>query len=165
MSHDASEQVDELGPVDYLVVEFPEGHVNFTGTMAAELDELVKAGTIRVLDLLVLHKDRDGNVEAFEVDGIDELRGLESEIAEILAAEDVVHWRPPWRTAAPPECWCGKTRGPRRRVRSTSCRWPAHRLGPNTDPSHRCLVRSRCRTDDRRSLTCQYVQLEPHVAA
>jgi hypothetical protein len=47
-----------------------------------------------VLDLIVLHKDADGTVEAFEVDeldGADELRALETEIAEILAAEDVAH--------------------------------------------------------------------------
>ena len=29
--------LDELGPVDYLVVEFPAGASNFTGEMAAEL--------------------------------------------------------------------------------------------------------------------------------
>src|SRR4029453_13183488 len=52
--------LDELGPVDYLVVEFPAGSSNFTGEMAAELASLVEAGTIRVLDLLVLHKD-DGS--------------------------------------------------------------------------------------------------------
>jgi hypothetical protein len=89
-----TEPIDELGPVDYVVVEFPQGHTNFTGAMADALDALVKAGTIRVLDLLVLHKDHDGTVDAFEVDdleGPDELRGLETEIAEILAAEDVVH--------------------------------------------------------------------------
>jgi hypothetical protein len=49
-----------------------------------------------VLDLLMLHKSDDGTVEAFEIDDLDEeeageLIGLEPEIAEILAAEDVVH--------------------------------------------------------------------------
>ena len=86
--------VDELGPVDYLVVEFPAGASNFTGEMAATLASLVEAGTIRVLDLLILQKADDGTVEAFEIDdldAVDELRALESEIAEILAAEDVVH--------------------------------------------------------------------------
>ena len=86
--------VDELGPVDYLVVEFPAGSSNFTGEMAAELSSLAKAGTIRVLDLLVLHKDEDGNVEAFEIDDLDELdelRVLETQVAEILAADDVAH--------------------------------------------------------------------------
>jgi hypothetical protein len=84
--------VDELGPVDYLVVEFPAGRSNFTGEMAAELASLVDTGTIRVLDLLVLHKSDDGTVEAFEIDDLDELdelRALEGGIAEILAAEDV----------------------------------------------------------------------------
>lgn len=86
--------IDELGPVDYLVVEFPSGSSNFTGEMAAELASLAETGTIRVLDLLVLHKDEDGNVEAFEIDdfdALDELRVLETQVAEILAADDVAH--------------------------------------------------------------------------
>jgi hypothetical protein len=32
--------IDELGPVDYLVVEFPAGRSTFTGEMAAELARL-----------------------------------------------------------------------------------------------------------------------------
>ena len=86
--------LDELGPVDYLVVEFPADAANFTGEMAAELAALAEVGTIRLLDLLVLHKDDDGVVEAFEIDDLDELPelvALEAEIAEILAAEDVEH--------------------------------------------------------------------------
>lgn len=86
--------IEELGPVDYLVVEFPAGSSNFTGEMAAELASLAEAGTIRVLDLLILHKDEDGSVEAYEMDDLDELdelRVLETQVAEILAAEDVAH--------------------------------------------------------------------------
>jgi hypothetical protein len=49
--------LDELGPVDYIVVEFPAGTSNFTGEMAAELARLVDNDLIKVLDLLVLHKD------------------------------------------------------------------------------------------------------------
>ena len=84
--------IDELGPIDYVVVEFPAGEANFTGEMAAELVALANAGTIRLLDLLVLRKDDDGALEAFEVDDleeIDELRALETHVAEILAADDV----------------------------------------------------------------------------
>jgi hypothetical protein len=47
-----------------------------------------------LLDLLVVHKDDDGTLEAFEVDDldeVDELRALETHIAEILAADDVAH--------------------------------------------------------------------------
>jgi hypothetical protein len=88
------DELDELGPVDYLVVEFPPGAANFTGEMAAELATLAEQGTIRILDVLVLRKDADGSIEAFEIDdldAVDELVALEAEIAEILAAEDVVH--------------------------------------------------------------------------
>ena len=87
-------EMDEFGPVDYLVVEFPAGQSNFDGGMAKELASLVRGGQIRVLDLLVLHKDDDGSIEAFEIDDldeVDELRALETEIAEILAEDDVVH--------------------------------------------------------------------------
>lgn len=89
-------EIDELGPVDYLVVEFPADRSSFTGEMAGELASLVESGTIRVLDLLILNKTEDGTVEALEIDDLDEdeageLIGLETEIAEVLAAEDVVH--------------------------------------------------------------------------
>jgi hypothetical protein len=90
----SGDPVDELGPVDYLVVEFPPGHTNFTGEMARELAALTDAGTIRLLDLLVLHRDDAGAIEAFEIDDldeVDELVRLEAEIAEILAAKDVAH--------------------------------------------------------------------------
>lgn len=86
--------IDELGPVDYVVVEFPAGQSNFTGEMASELASLVDAGTIRILDLLIVRKDDNGEVEAFEVDeteDLDEVRGLETQAAAILAAEDVPH--------------------------------------------------------------------------
>jgi hypothetical protein len=86
--------IDELGPIDYVVVEFPAGAANFNGEMAAELVALANAGTIRLLDLLVVRKDDDGALEAFEIDDldeIDELRALETHVAEILAADDVAH--------------------------------------------------------------------------
>ena len=87
-------ELDELGPVDFLVVEFPAGASNFTGEMAAELAALDEACIIRILDLLVLRKSDDGSVDAYEVDELDavsELVELETEVAEILAAEDIAH--------------------------------------------------------------------------
>lgn len=86
--------IDEVGPVDYLVVEFPAGAQHFSGEVAGELAALVEAGTIRVLDLLVLAKGADGSVEAMEIDdldALDELRAAETQIAELLAEEDVDH--------------------------------------------------------------------------
>jgi hypothetical protein len=88
------DETDQLGPVDYLVVEFPAGRSSFTGEMAEELATLMDKGIIRILDLLVLHKAEDGSLEAMEIDDVenlDELRGLETHVAEILAAEDVAH--------------------------------------------------------------------------
>jgi hypothetical protein len=89
-----ADTVDDLGPIDYIVVEFPAGQSNFTGEMARELAALVDSGTIRVLDLLILQKDVDGAIDALEIDDldvVDELRELECDIAEILAAKDVAH--------------------------------------------------------------------------
>ena len=86
--------IDELGPVDYLVVEFPAGQQNFSGEMAAELKALIDSGTIRLLDILILQKAADGSVEAAEIDDfgpVDELVEAEAQIAEILAAEDVAN--------------------------------------------------------------------------
>jgi hypothetical protein len=60
--------------------------------MAAELAALAEAGTIRILDVLILQKGDDGSIEALEIDdldAVDELVALEAEIAEILAADDV----------------------------------------------------------------------------
>jgi hypothetical protein len=86
--------LDELGPVDYVIVEFPAGASSFTGEMAAELRALVDSGTIRVIDVLILTKDADGTVEATELSDIaelGELQTIEAELAELLAAEDVDH--------------------------------------------------------------------------
>ncbi len=84
--------LDELGPVDYVVVEFPAGAKNFTGDMASELVKLVDAGTIRIIDVLILDKNEDGSVDATEfsdVEQLGEMQSIEAELADLLAAEDV----------------------------------------------------------------------------
>ena len=86
--------LDELGPVDYVVVEFPAGAANFTGEMAKELVSLVDSGTIRLIDLLILTKNQDGSVDAMELSDLADLgplQALEAELAELLAEEDVEH--------------------------------------------------------------------------
>jgi hypothetical protein len=84
--------IDELGPVDYLVVEFPGS--KFTGEIAPALSELIDRDIVRVLDLLVLKKDADGSIDAFELNDLDdtevgELRGLETALAMLLSEDDV----------------------------------------------------------------------------
>lgn len=87
-------ELDVLGPVDYLVVEFPAEKADFSGAMAAELTSLVDRDIVRVLDLLLLRKDPDGSVEAAELHEVDDseigqLRALEADAALLLAEEDI----------------------------------------------------------------------------
>ena len=91
---DQETDLDSLGPVDYVVVEFPAGASNFTGEMAKELVRLVDSGVIRVIDVLILTKDEDGTVDAMELSDVAELgdlEALEAQLAELLAADDVEH--------------------------------------------------------------------------
>lgn len=60
---------DELGAVDYAIVAFPGSH--FNGQIAPELVGLVEDGTIRIIDLVVLQKDIDGDVVALELSELD----------------------------------------------------------------------------------------------
>ena len=86
--------LDSLGPNDYIVVEFPAGASSFTGEMSEALLSLVDAGTIRVVDVLILTKNEDGSVDAMELSDIEQLGPLqrvEAQLAELLAAEDVEH--------------------------------------------------------------------------
>jgi len=86
--------LDELGPVDFVIVEFPAGAANFNGEMIDELLTLVDAGTIRVIDMLILVKDEAGEVEAMELSDLDDLGPLErieADLAELLAEDDVVN--------------------------------------------------------------------------
>ena len=86
--------IDQLGPVDYLVVEFPANASNFTGEMLNELTALVDGGTIRVIDMLILTKDADGEIDVVELEDLDELgelQSIEAGLAEMLAEEDVVN--------------------------------------------------------------------------
>jgi hypothetical protein len=84
--------VQELGPIDWIVVEFPGSR--FNGEIAPALADLVDRGIIRVLDLLVLKKDADGTLEAFELSDLEDselggLRSHEDELAMLLSEEDV----------------------------------------------------------------------------
>ncbi len=84
--------LDELGPVDYLIVEFPAGAQNFTGEGAAELARLHDAGIIRIMDILILVKEADGSVDAMELSDVAELGELaqiETQLVKTLASEDV----------------------------------------------------------------------------
>jgi hypothetical protein len=66
-------ELQEMGPVDYLCVEFPDGSLN--GTAFPLLVDLVDRGIIRILDILFIRKERDGTVIALDARDV-ELAGL-----------------------------------------------------------------------------------------
>ena len=65
-----------LGPLQVLVVNFDE--TNFSGAIEAELQRLEQAGTLRVLDILVVAKSHEGEIEVVRSQG---------EIAQVLLGE------------------------------------------------------------------------------
>ena len=162
--------IDELGPVDYLVVEFPAGAQNFTGEMADELLRLADTGIIRILDLLVIVKDEDGGIDAFEIDeatGRDDVRALEAHVAEILAADDVVNLAAAMApgSVAGVIVWENSWAAPFASAARALGR-PAGRHRTHSDPGHRRLVRGRAgRALRGRCLTCRSVPHAPPESA
>lgn len=58
-----------VGPVDVYIFGFPGN--KFSGDIVPALDELVRNGTIRIIDLLFLSKDADGVLTKLEVADVD----------------------------------------------------------------------------------------------
>ena len=65
------EELDEMGPIDYLIVEWPGRQP--TGEAAPILVDLVERGLIRVLDLAFITKDEDGNVAGLDIEDVGEV--------------------------------------------------------------------------------------------
>ena len=59
------EALDEMGPIDYIVVEWPDKQP--TGEAAPYLIDLVDRGLIRIIDIAFIAKDDDGNVGGIEL--------------------------------------------------------------------------------------------------
>ena len=86
---------DDLGPVDWLVVEFPADKADFSGEMARELQALVERRLVRVLDLVFIRKNEDGSIDVDELgdvpeDAAGDLLAHEADLALLLAEEDVL---------------------------------------------------------------------------
>jgi uncharacterized membrane protein len=82
----------QLGPVELLFVEFPGNQ--FTGEIVPALSDLIDQGTIRVLDLVFVAKDADGNAVGIELEDLpaeskDAFTDLVEELAELISEEDV----------------------------------------------------------------------------
>lgn len=61
-------QLEDMGPVDYLVIEFPHGRLNGEGLPL--LVDLADAGIIRILDLLFVRKLPNGSVMRIDLTGL-----------------------------------------------------------------------------------------------
>lgn len=62
--------IEEMGPVDYIVIEFPGSKLNGEGLPL--LVDLVDRGLIRILDLVFIQKDLDGTVRGLALADLDE---------------------------------------------------------------------------------------------
>ena len=81
-----------IGPVEYVIVGFPGN--NFSGAIAPALAELIETNTIRILDLIFVAKDADGETAAIEFDELEALAAfgeLEGEVGGLITADDIAH--------------------------------------------------------------------------
>ena len=83
---------DEItAPVDLVLLGFPGNQ--FTGDIAPALRDLVASGTVRILDLVFITKDADGNVAGVELSDLGEagaaFEDVDGEINELLTDEDI----------------------------------------------------------------------------
>ena len=139
--------LDSLGPVDYIVVEFPAGASNFTGEMAAELLALVDSGTIRVIDVLILTKNEDGTVEAMELSDIEQLGPLQSSRDRAGGAAGGGGRRASRRRDGPGQhrrrADLGEPLGGAVRIGRAAFGWPVDRQRTDPDPGDHRLHRGR----------------------
>jgi hypothetical protein len=81
-----------MGPIDYLVVEFPAGRV--TGEAMPLLVDLVDRGTIRILDLVFVKRHLDGTVRGLAIADLDgderlDLAVFEGASSGLLGQDDI----------------------------------------------------------------------------
>jgi hypothetical protein len=87
----AAEELDQMGPIDYVMIAFPDGHPK--GEAAPLLLDLVDRGIIRILDLMFIRKEEDGSVSGIDIsnldsEGADELVVFAGAASGMLTDED-----------------------------------------------------------------------------
>jgi hypothetical protein len=87
-----STELDEMGPIDYVVVEFPGNRM--TGEGFPLLVDLADRGIIRILDLGFITRDVDGSVTALEIadfdgDGALDLAVFQGASSGLLGPDDL----------------------------------------------------------------------------
>ena len=81
-----------VGPIDYVLIEFPGSQ--FNGQIAPNIIELVNSETIRLLDLVFVHKTEAGDIETLELSDVapaesGDLADIEVGYAGLLAEDDL----------------------------------------------------------------------------
>jgi len=94
MSETVSRQLEgePTGPVDFLVLEFPGD--KFDGSIMRNITDLVAAGIIRIIDLVVVTKSKYGSVASMEMQELsgeanDALAPLQAVISEMITRDDI----------------------------------------------------------------------------
>ena len=86
------DDLEDMGPIDYVVVEFPGSRM--TGEGLPLLVDLVDQGIIRILDLVFVKKELDGSVKGLTIADLDhdgrlDLAVFEGASSGLLGREDL----------------------------------------------------------------------------
>jgi len=81
-----------MGPVEYLVVEFPGN--KFKGEIIPALEDLVERRVIEVIDLVLVRKDQDGAVTYVELNDLDDAEAAQfnaivGDVTGLLSTSDL----------------------------------------------------------------------------
>jgi hypothetical protein len=87
----SANELEEMGPIDYLVIEWPGGEP--TGEVATQVVDLVDRGIIRVLDIAFVAKDDSGSVSRLEIsdlgEKVEQLKAFQGASSGLLGDEDL----------------------------------------------------------------------------
>jgi hypothetical protein len=115
-----------MGPVEYLVVAFPDGNVS--GEIAPELADLGGKKVIRILDAVFVTKDTSGDVTAAEFGELGNLAGfaaIDAGAGGPIGPGDISFAGAELGRALPrPRCWwrtCGRRPWPARWTAAAAC--------------------------------------------
>ena len=81
-----------FGPIDFIALEFPGNR--FKGEILPDLFELVDKGIIRIIDLVIIMKDQDGQVTVRELRELDPahieiVSPLNAEVNQMITESDI----------------------------------------------------------------------------
>jgi len=86
------EEFEEMGPIDYVVLEWPTAFPDSGGEVARLLTDLVDRGTIRILDIAFMAKDQEGNVAAIDLaedSGVPGFEAFDGASSGLIGDEDL----------------------------------------------------------------------------